>query len=389
MRIAIDATPVAQGSRAIRRHSKNLIETIIRIDSTNDYKLLYIDWRWQRRRYVSLPDSRHTREFIVPIPARFLKPSWQYLHLPKSEWFIGAFDILYAPDLYFPPSNRGLVLGSVHGIAYHMIEDKIDPSESSLLKKALAYTLKHADYLLAVSHKTREDLIEQLGIPDDKIYVVSHGVDPRFRRLKDRTVLSARLNRRLGFSSPYILFVGVIGHHKNIMGLLSAYLILCSHGFDIPLVMAGAPGSAWEEAKSWVAKEDLENRVHLIGSVDQDSDELTDLYNGAFLFAFPSFYEGWTAPPLEAMACGTPVITSNCSSIPETVGDAAIMIDPNNPEELAYEMERVLSNESLREDLIKKGFNHVASHTWENAARRLIKVFIDIQSRGPWKRQKG
>jgi len=103
---------------------------------------------------------------------------------------------------------------------------------------------------------------------------------------------------------------------------------------------------------------------------------------------FPSFYEGWTSPPLEAMACGTPVITSNCSSIPETVGDSAIKIDPNNPEVLAYEMERVLGNESLKEELIKKGLSHVAAHTWEKSAARLIEVFADIRARGPWKGQR-
>ena len=388
MKIAIDATPVAHGRRAIRRNSKNLIETITRIDPANDYKILYIDWRRQHRRYVSLPDSGKTKKFIVPMPERFLKPLWQYLNLPKSEWLIGAFDIFYATDLYFPPSSHGLVLGSVRGIAYYMIEDKLDPREVNLLKKGLTYTLRHADYLLAVSNKTREDLIERLGILDDRIYVVSHGVDSHFQRLQHYEALSARLNERLGFSSPYILFIGAIGHHKNIMGILTAYLILRTNGFEIPLVMAGAPGSAWEEAKRWIAKEGLENCVHLIGPTDQDSSELIDLYNGACLFVFPSFYEGWTAPPLEAMACGTPVITSNCSSIPETVGDSAIKIDPNNPEELAYEMERVLGNESLRKELIKKGLSHVASHTWEKSAARLIEVFADIRARGPWKGQR-
>jgi glycosyltransferase involved in cell wall biosynthesis len=388
MKIAIDATSVAHGRRAIRRCSKNIIETITRIDPTNDYKILYIDWRRQRRRYALLPDNPHVKEFIVPIPERFLKPSWQYLNLPKSEWLIGAFDIFYATDLYFPPSSHGLVLGSVHGIAYYVIQDKLDPREVNLLKKGLAYTLRHADYLLAVSNKTKENLIEHLGIKDDRIYVVSHGVDPHFQRLQDYEALSARLNERLGFSSPYILFVGAIGHHKNIMGILTAYSIMRTNGFDIPLVMAGAPGSAWGTAKRWIIKEGLERSVHLIGPIDQDSGKLTDLYNGACLFVFPSFYEGWTSPPLEDMACGTPVIASNCSSIPETVGDSAIKVDPNNSEELAYEMGRVLSNESLRKELIKKGLSHVASHTWEKSAARLIEVFGDIRARGPWKGQR-
>lgn len=388
MKIAIDATSVAHGSRAIRRYSKNLIETIIRRDAINDYKLLYVDWRRQHKRYVSLSENRSVREHVVPVPSRLLSLTWQKFSLPKAEWFVGEFDIFYATDLYFPPSRRGLVLGSVPGIAYHVIEDKLDSAEVVSLKKGLAYTIKHADYLLAVSNQTRKDLVERLGIPADRIYVVSHGVDPCFKRLQDHNALSRRLNEKWGFSSPYILYVGVIGHHKNIMGLLKAFSILRKSGFEIPLVLAGPPGTAWEEAKTWIAENDFKNCIYLTGLVGQDGGELIDLYNRASLFVFPSFYEGWTSPPLEAMACGTPVITSNCSSLPETVGDAAIKVDPNNTEDLAYEMERVLSDKTLQSQLINKGFDHVALHTWEKAAAKLTHVFADIQKRGPWKRQR-
>jgi glycosyltransferase involved in cell wall biosynthesis len=388
MKIVIDATSVAHGSRAIRRHSKNLIETIIRRDAINDYKLLYVDWRRQYKRYVSFSENRSVREHVVPVPSRLLNSTWQKFSLPKAEWFVGEFDIFYATDLYFPPSQKGLVLGTVRGIVYHMIEDKLDPDKVVSLKKGLAYTLKHADYLLAVSNQTKNDLIERLDIPADRIYVVSHGVDPCFKRLQDHNALSKRLNEKWKFSSQYILYVGVIGHHKNIMGLLRAFSILRKSGFEIPLVLAGPPGSAWEEVKAWIAKNDFKNSIYLTGLIDQDSEELIDLYNGSSLFVFPSFYEGWTSPPLEAMACGTPVITSNCSSLPETVGDAAIKVDPNNTEDLAYEMERVLSDKMLQSELINKGFDHIALHTWEKAAAKLIQIFTDIQKRGHWERQR-
>lgn len=385
MIIAFDASPVIHGRNAIRRHTNNLIDNIVRLNAAVDYKLLYFDWKLRRDHYVSLPCSHKAKEYTIPVPNRFLKPCWKYLNMPKAEWLIGQFDIFYATDLYFPPSNQGLVLGSIHGIAYHMIEDMIDPKRSAVLKEGLVYTLKHADYLLAVSHKTREDLIERIGVTDERIYVVSHGVDPCFMRLQDRSALSIRLSDKLGFSTPYILFVGVIGHHKNIMGLLRAYSILLKQGYDVPLVLAGPPDSAWEEAKNWIAKEGFKEKAHLIGYVDQDSNELLDLYNGASLFIFPSFYEGWTSPPLEAMACGTPVITSNCSSLPETVGNAAILVDPNNPEKLAFQMERVLCDQFLRNNLITKGIKHAASHTWEKSAAKLLDVCTDICARGPWK----
>jgi glycosyltransferase involved in cell wall biosynthesis len=134
-----------------------------------------------------------------------------------------------------------------------------------------------------------------------------------------------------------------------------------------------------------VTEHNLSGRVQFLGYVNQAGNNLVDLYNGADLFVFPSFYEGWTSPPLEAMACGTPVITSNCSSMPETVGSAAIQVDPNNHEELANEIERILSDKTLQSELIEKGLKHAASHTWESAAAKLMDVFADIRAKGPWK----
>jgi glycosyltransferase involved in cell wall biosynthesis len=170
------------------------------------------------------------------------------------------------------------------------------------------------------------------------------------------------------------------------MGILASYEIL-SKKISQHLVLAGPPDSAWESSNLFVVERNLSEKVHFLGHVN-NIENLVDLYNGADLFVFPSFYEGWTSPPMEAMACGTPVITSNCSSLPETVGDAAVMVDPNNIEELAYEMEKVLSDEMLRFTLIKKGFDHVALNTWEKAGAKLVEVFADIQKRGSWKRDR-
>jgi glycosyltransferase involved in cell wall biosynthesis len=383
MKIVIDATMIAHGSRAGRRHSKNLVESLIRIDHKNSYNLLYIDRHRQRHRYADLPANRMVGEHYISLPERLIRAAWQHFGLPKIEWHLGEFDLFYATDLFFPPTKNALVLGSVRGIAYHVIEDKLNHQAVDAMKKGLSYTLQNADYLLAVSQKTKEELINYLSIAENRIYVISHGVDPKFKRLKNCEILFDRLSTKLGFRPPYILYVGTIGHHKNIMGILEAYSICYDHGIDIPLVMVGPHGSAWEEANTWVSKKGIEKYVRFIGPVNQDNDEMTELYNGACLFVFPSYYEGWTAPPMEAMACGVPVITSDCSSLPETVGDAAIKVNPNNFESLAYEIERVLSDEALRIELIKKGFDHARKHTWEKAANKFIELFDDIYQRGP------
>lgn len=388
MKISIDATPLLHGSRAARRHSKNLIDTLLRLDEANDYTVFYINWRNGKKIFNNSTHGGVIKEHRISIPGQLLVPMWRHFAIPRAEWMMGESDILYATNLYFPPVKRGIVLGTVRGVAYRVIQDKLISTEATELDRGLKFTLRHADYLLAVSFKTREELIERFGVSEDRIFVVPHGVDTRFCQVADRGQLVSRLSEQFKISSPYILYVGVIGHHKNIMGILKAYSLIRERGLSLSLVLAGPPGSAWLEAQEWIAREGLNQDIHLLGPIDQSATDLRDLYNGASLFVFPSFYEGWTAPPVEAMACGVPVVTSNVSSIPETVGDAAIQVDPHNIDELSYQMERVLTDTSLRKELIEKGLTRAASQTWEKTGLKLLQVFQEIQHKGQWKRRK-
>jgi glycosyltransferase involved in cell wall biosynthesis len=385
MKIAIDGTPMVHGSRAVSRHTKNLLHAITKLYTHHEYKLLYIDRKEQRERYASFNHGCSIKNYVVRVPGRVLQKGWEYLTLPSGERLIGKFDIFYATDLYFPPSIHGTILGTVHGLAYYVIEDMLVPKEVIALKKGLNYTLRNADYLLAVSDSTREELIKYLRVDERRIYVVNHGVDPHFKILKDREKLSTRLSKRFGLSESYILFVGVIGNHKNILGLLKCYEILRKNGVTLPLVLAGPQGSASMEVQAWITNKGWQNCVFTVGPIDQNNGDLRDLYNGAALFVFPSFYEGWTAPPIEAMACGVPVISSNCSTITQTVGDAAIKLNPYNADEWAHQINKVLCNPALKKNMIQNGLTWVRSYTWEKAAMEMMTVFEDIKIRGPWK----
>ena len=388
MKIAIDGTSMVHGSRAVSRHCKNLLQAMTALHKIHEYKLLYIDRKRQRDRYAAISEKCITQNYVVKIPGRILQKGWEYLSIPSAEQLVGDFDVFYATDLYFPPSKRGTILATVHGLAYYVIEDLLIPDEVKALKKGLNYTLGNADYFLAVSNTTRDELINYLKVDEKRIYVVTHGVDPHFKILKNRKKLLTRLNDRFGILKPYILFVGVIGYHKNIRGLMKIYEILREYGVKQPLVLAGPPGSASLEVQAWIKDKGWKDCVYTLGPIDQSNGDLRDLYNGASVFVFPSFYEGWTAPPIEAMACGVPVVASNCSSIPHTVGDAAIKIDPNNSREWANQINKVLSDVPLKNKMIKKGLSHVNSHTWEKSATEMIAVFKDIKLRGPWRKKK-
>jgi glycosyltransferase involved in cell wall biosynthesis len=383
-KIAIDMNSLVHGSRAIRNCTACMVSELLKYKDM-EFNLFYFDYKRQTQKYLR-PLENQATEKVIPVPYRLLIPAWKRLSWPNFEMISPGCDLLYTNEFYFPPAKNSLVLATIHGLAFRVIHEKIQSQVAKSLDRGFSFIIKHADYLIAVSETTKKELINHVGVAPERINVVTHGVNKKFRRQANQQEVRSRLLDTYNLDRPYILYVGAIGIHKNIMGILSAFRIL-SNKTSHHLVLAGPPDSAWNAALQFVAEHDMSDRVHFLGYVDQTGNNLIDLYNGADLFVFPSFYEGWTSPPLEAMACGTPVITSNCSSLPETVSNAAIQIDPDNPEELANEMERVLSDRSLRDNLITMGMKHAASHTWEKAAVKLINVFADIRARGPWKGQ--
>jgi glycosyltransferase involved in cell wall biosynthesis len=382
--IVIDMSPVIHGFRAIKRCTACIVSELLKYENFN-FDLLYFDYKNQTNKYFKSREV-NINEKVLHLPLRILIQFWKRFSWPRLEKYLSKYDLFYTNELYFPPMRDTLILSTIHGLAYKVIPEKLPAKIVETLNQGLEYILSHSDYLIAVSQTTKNELTRFVEINPERIYVVSHGVDKQFRRLKNQQEVWNRLNIDYRINRPYILYVGTIGMHKNILGILQAYE-MTSNGLSHHLVLAGFQDTAWDSANQFVTEKNLTEKVHFLGHV-YDTDKLVNLYNGAELFVFPSFYEGWASPPLEAMACGTPVITSNCSSLPETVGKGAIQIDPNDTNALANEMERVLSDKTMQLELIKKGFDHVSKHTWEIAAEKLIKVFEDILAKGLWEKSK-
>jgi glycosyltransferase involved in cell wall biosynthesis len=383
--IIIDMSPIIHGFRAIKRCTACMVAELLKYDGIN-FDLLYFDYKKQTNRYLKSQEGS-INEKVFRVPLRLLIQFWKRFSWPRLEMGLSKYDLYYTNEFYFPPLRNTPIIATIHGLHHKVIPKKMSSQIIRSINQGLSYILKHADYLVAVSETTKKELIQHVGVAAKRIYVVTHGVDQYFRQRKNRQAVLDRLKESYGLKRPYILYVGAIAIHKNVTGILKAYNKLFSKTAH-DLVVAGPPDSAWDEAMRLVNKNGLSKRIRFLGNVEQVGDNLLDLYNGADLFVFPSFYEAWTSPPLEAMACGTPVITSNCSSLPETVGDAAIQIDPKDTEALANEMERVLSDKTLQRELIRKGFEHVSNHTWEKAAGKLIHVFEDILAKGPWEESK-
>jgi glycosyltransferase involved in cell wall biosynthesis len=305
--------------------------------------------------------------------------AWSRLSWPTIEQLMGQVDLYHVAGIHPPPTRRAKVLLTIHGIVAEVIPGLLPKEKVLALREVLRGAMKRADYYLAVSKTTKEDMVKHLEIAPEQIYVVPHGVDSTFHPPVDKYEMAKRLKGRFRVHDPYILYVGAIGHHKNVMGLLRAYRRLLTQGIGhFHLWLVGPPDSAWEDVHQFIARHKLETYVHLPGQVSQDED-LVDLYGGAACSVFPSFYEGWCSPPIEAMACGTPVIVSNRSSLPETVNGAGYLIDLDCENNMAEGMAKVLMDPHLREELITKGLARARTLSWKNAAAGVQKIYRKIE----------
>jgi glycosyltransferase involved in cell wall biosynthesis len=376
MKIWLDATPVLHGERAVRRNTRNLITSLIARNKIN-YGLFYFDRKGNTPGRFDLTLNNKTEEKVCRYPMRFLLPFWKNFGEPNLDRFIGHIDLLYATDLYFPPVRKAPVISTIRGIAYIAQAELLDPNHCQKLTKAFYYARKRSDYFLAVSQTTRNDLLKYTTIPANRIFVVTHGIDPVFKKTPKSSAIKF-VKQRFNLNRPFLLFVGAIAVHKNVHGLLDAFLKVALNEKDIDLVLVGPEESAAADIRKRIEKQNLRHRVHFLGSIDQKSSTLTELYNAAEMLVFPSFYEGWCAPPLEAMACGTPVVCSDVPAVAEVTGTAAVQVDPNDSEAITDAICKVLYDTKLRDKMIQKGNAHVANHTWERSAERLETIFAQV-----------
>ena len=376
MKIWLDATPAVHGERAIRRNSKNLLSSLVN-SNKSDYGLIYFNRRGSSDDRIFLHSEKILKRKVSRFPMSLLIPCWKRFGEPSIERFVGDIDLLYAPDLFFPPVKQGRVISTIRGVAYLAKPELIDPGHCQALNRAFSYARKRSDYFLAVSESTRRDILKHTKISEDRIFVVTHGIDPVFKKMP-KLYAKQTVKQRFNLNRPYLLYVGAVAIHKNAHGLLDAFSKVASNETDIDLVVVGPEETAGALIRQKVSEQNLHGRVHFLGSIDQEDSALTEIYNAAEMMVFPSFYEGWCAPPLEAMACGTPVVCSDIPSVAEVTGNAALLVDPKDSEAIADAIRKVLYDSDLSDKMIKNGNTHAAQHTWERSAKRLENIFKNI-----------
>ncbi len=363
MLIGIDASRAVLPQRTgTENYSFHLIRNLVPLDGENSYRL-YLNRPPEPHLFPPLPNLE---EMVIPFPRLWthLRLSWEMMH--RSP------DMLFVPAHVLPLIHPARSVVTVHDLGYLHYPEAHTSFARAYLDLSTRYNARFASHIIAISQATKEDLIARYRVPPAKITVIYPGCSNTFRPLDEPERL-AILKGRYGIASEYLLYVGTIQPRKNLSRLVEAFGILSSHtGRQYQLVVAGKRGWLYEQIYGKVEKLRLGDRIIFTDYVP-DAD-LPLLVGGARLSVLPSLYEGFGMPLLEAMACGTPVVASRVSALPEVAGEAALLVDPRDVEALAEAMERVLGDEELRSDLRRRGLERAKEFSWDRCARETLAV---------------
>jgi glycosyltransferase involved in cell wall biosynthesis len=374
VRITIDYTPALRQSAGIGRYTRGLVGALAALDRQNQYTLFCAGRAPGADSTGAAGWPSNFRVRVVPWQARHLGIAWHRLHLPlPAEWLAGPTDLFHSPDFTLPPLARARGVVTVHDLSFLTVPECADPRLRAFLERAVPGAVRRARRVLADSASTANDLNRLLGVPAEKISIVPAGIEARFQPVRDPACL-ARVRARYSLPERFILGLGTLEPRKNFVRLIQAYAELQRRA-PLPqnLVIAGGPGWLYEGIYAEARRQAAPERICFPGFVADE--DLPALYTLADAFAFPSLYEGFGIPPLEAMGCGTPVICANNSSLPEAVGDAALLVDATDVGGLAGGLLGLLGDGALRARLVTAGLARAGRFTWSDAAAGLLAAY--------------
>ncbi len=372
MLIGIDASRATVTQRTgTERYSLEIVRALLRTDSRHHWRLYFRDMP-----SPTLCDWNHSADMrVIPFPRLWthLRLSWEMITQPP--------DILFVPAHVLPIIHPRRSAVTIHDLGYRYFPEAHPLASRLYLDLGTRWNAGQAMRVVVDSQATRADLERFYGTPAHKIRVIYPGHASWIRRVEDPARIRS-MQERLAIPDRYILYVGTIQPRKNLVRLIEAYAQLRRRwpaDSEPPrLVLGGKMGWMTQDITSTIERLDLQNLVHLIGYVLED--DLPALLSGAQAFAFPSLYEGFGFPVLEAMACGAPIVCSSTSSLPEVAGEAAVLVNPLDVESIADGLLRVLQDDDLRRHLIAAGYRQVQRFSWDSTARQLLELFEEMEA---------
>jgi glycosyltransferase involved in cell wall biosynthesis len=367
MRIGWDATPLLGLRTGVGNYSAQLLAALLEQEPDWDF-LLY-----SNHPLASLESELHR---AVRVHGYLRRSRWLWMQL-KLPWLVGRT----RPDLcHFTNSlaplyhNRPYVL-TIHDASLFLYSRFHPWARLLTIRLLLPLVARRAEAVITVSEHARQDLVRVLGLPPDRVHVVHEAAAARFRPVHD-TAERDRVRQRYGLPERYLLYLGTLEPRKNLGRLLSAIQQLRRDGMAEELVLVGKRGWLMNGFERQIEASGLTSAVRITGFVP--AEDLPAIISAATLFVFPSLYEGFGLPPLEAMACGTPVLASNRASLPEVCGDAAEMVDPANIGSIAEAISRLLADEARRSELRCRGFARARQFSWQRAAQETAAIYRQV-----------
>ena len=371
MKIAIDTRLLNHNRRhGLFTYTEKLIYNLAKIDKDNEYFLLFTSLRKKENELWGPSNARFVKKIIrIPdgdfpfkdyIISRVILPS--FLEKYKCDIFHSTFYPLLLRK------RRIRYVFTIHDLKSLRIKDDAWRQNLKMYKEAM----RISDAIIAISNATRKDIIEHFSVPADKIKVVYLGVSSSYKRIEDNMVLNNIL-RKYGITKDFFFSLGG-NPRKNINRLIKSFSLF-KYKNDFDLVIAGVGvNERVDEYKKLVEKYNLSGNIKILGYI-KNNDDLVGLYNSAYCFVFPSLYEGFGLPVLEAMACGTPVITSNVSSLPEVGGNAVLYVDPYKEDDIARVIEKMVEDKELKNKLAEQGLERAKQFSWRRTAEETLKVY--------------
>ncbi len=367
MRIAIDARKLRDFG--IGTYIRNLLIELSRLDQSTEYVVLCRprDVEWEE---VLGPNFR-----MVPEPAPTYSLAEQ-IRIPISLWREGV-TLVHEPHYVLPPAIRCRSVVTIHD-CIHLMFPQYLPSRLAYVyaKGSMWIATRKADRILTVSEASKRDILRFFDVPPDKVSVIYNGIDERFLGPADTKRMDL-VRQRYQLDHPFILYVGNIKPHKNIERLIDAFGRARGGGPEhLKLIIIGDELSKYPALRQAVHRHKLDKHVRFLGF--QPHETLAAFYRLARAFVFPSLYEGFGLPPLEAMACGTPVVTSNVSSLPEIAGRAALLVDPRDTDAIAEGIGRAVNDEALRADLAARGLARAREFSWARSVAKIHRIYMEV-----------
>ncbi|GBC82141.1 D-inositol 3-phosphate glycosyltransferase [bacterium HR10] len=369
MRIGIDAHAIGSQTAGNETYIKNLIEALAAIDEENEYVLFFtrpeVAEQWRDR-------FRNFRVWVV-------RPHTRYLRIPFSlPWAVwrAQVDLLHV-QYAAPPICPRPIVTTIHDLSFEHLPQFYTPRERWLLKLAVGYTARRAARILTVSEYSARDIRATYRVPPERIVVTPEGVSALFVPVRDQERIHA-VRRRYGIARAYILSVGSLQPRKNLVRLIRAYVNVRRRDdeLDHQLVIVGKKGWLYQDIFRAAQHAPFAEDIIFTGYVPEE--DLPALYSGATVFVYPSIFEGFGLPVLEAMACGVPVITSYSSSLPEVVGEAALLVNPYDERAIEEALQQVIWNDAMRRELSERGLRRAQQFSWKRTAELTLRAYEDV-----------